>query len=77
MSRFPDQSSINRFLHQLGPAQRRQLDLISELSLERFGLWRQDERVPLDIDSTGLMVYGRTYEWARKGYFPRQRGRRG
>lgn len=77
MSQFPDQSTLNRFLHQLGPDQRRQLDAILELLLQRFGLWRQSPRVPLDIDSTGLMVYGRTYEFARKGYFPRQRGRRG
>lgn len=55
MSRFPDQSSLNRFLHQLGPDQRRPLELISEQLLERFGLWRQSERVPLDIDSTGLV----------------------
>jgi hypothetical protein len=77
MSQFPDQSSINRFLHQLNPAQCQQLELISELLLHRFGVWRQCERVDLDIDSTGLLVYGRTYEGMRKGYFPRQRGRRG
>lgn len=77
MARFPDQSTVNRFLHQLGPDQRRQLEFILDRLLQRFGLWRQRARVPLDIDSTGLMVYGRTYEFARKGYFPRQRGRRG
>jgi Transposase DDE domain len=77
MEHFPDQSSINRFLHQLGSQQRQQLELISEQLLQRFGLWQQSERVDLDIDSTGLMVYGRTFEGIRKGYFPRQRGRRG
>ncbi len=77
MPQFPDQSSINRFLHHLGPPQGLQLALISELLLHRFGLWRQCECVDLDLDSTGLMVYGRTYEGRRKGYFPRQRGRRG
>lgn len=77
MPQFPDQSSISRFLHDLGAPQRQQLELITELLLVRFGLWHQLERVDLDIDSTGLMVYGRTYEGMRKGYFPRQRGRRG
>lgn len=77
MKRFPDQSTINRFLHQLGYPQRRQLDLILELLLQRFGLWSSQSRVPLDIDSTGLMVDGSSYEFARKGHFPRQRGRRG
>lgn len=77
MVQFPEQSSVNRFLHHLGVAQGQQLTLISEILLQRFGLWHQLERVDLDIDSTGLMVYGRTYEGMRKGYFPRQRGRRG
>jgi len=77
MPRFPDQSCINRFLHQLGAPQCRQLECISEQLLQRFGLFRQTDRVDLDIDSTGLMVYGRHYEGSRKGYFPRQRGRRG
>jgi hypothetical protein len=77
MPQFPDQSSVNRFLHELGLPQRLQLEGISELLLHRFGLWQQQERVDLDIDSTGLLVYGRTYEGARKGYFPRQRGRHG
>ena len=77
MPQFPDQSSINRFLHELGSVQCLQLERISELLLHRFGLWHQLARVDLDIDSTGLMVYGNTYEGMRKGYFPRQRGRRG
>ena len=51
--------------------------MISELLLQRFGLWQQHDRVDLDIDSSGLMVYGRTYEGSRKGYFPRQRGPHG
>jgi Transposase DDE domain group 1 len=77
MEQFPDQSSVNRFLHQLGSQQRLQLELISEQLLQRFGLWQLSPRVDLAIDSTGLMVYGHTYEGIRKGYFPRQRGRRG
>ena len=75
--RFPDQSSVNRFLHQLGSPPHQQLELISELLLQHFGLWQQHDRVDLDIDSSGLMVYGRTYEGRRKGYFPRPRGRHG
>lgn len=74
---FPDQSTVNRFLHHLGGAQSHQLALVSELLPQRVGLGRQWERVGLDIDSTGLLVYGRTYEGRRKGYVPRQRGRWG
>src|SRR5689334_22674889 len=51
MERFPDQSSVNRFLHQLGSPQHQQLELISELLLQHFGLWQQHDRVDLDIDS--------------------------
>jgi hypothetical protein len=40
MAQFPDQSSINRFLHHLGVAQGQQLALISEILLHRFGLWQ-------------------------------------
>jgi len=77
LQKFPDQSCINRFLHQLGAPQQQQRECISEQLLQRFGLWRQSERVDLDLDSTGLMIYGRHYEGSQKGYFPRQRGRRG
>lgn len=77
MKRFPDQSSINRFLHRFGSPQRQQLELILQLLLQRFGLWRQCARLDLDIDSTGLIVFGKTYQGASKGYFPRQRGRHG
>jgi len=45
--------------------QSQQLEWISEVLLHRFGLWRQLDRVDLDIDSTGLMVYGNTYEGMR------------
>lgn len=31
----------------------------------------------VDIDQCGLVVNGKTYEWARKGYFPRKRGEAG
>jgi len=77
MQHFPDPSSIHRFWHALDSPQRRQLESISEQLLQRFGLCRQSERVDLDLDSTGWMVYGRQFDGSRKGYFPRQRGRRG
>lgn len=70
MTQFPEPSSVNRFLHHLGVAQCQQLTLIPEILLQRFGLWHQLARVDLDIDSTGLIVYGCTYEGIRKGYFP-------
>ena len=78
MERFPDQSQINRYLTrfdadnvaQLGEAQ---LQLFEEQSLAR----RAVGQVVVDIDQCGLVVSGKTYEWARKGYFPRKRGEAG
>jgi len=33
--------------------------------------------VDLNIDATGLVVYGYRYQFAKKGYFPNKRGRKG
>lgn len=75
MERFPDQSQINRYLTrfeadnvaQLGEAH---LRLFEAQSLAR----RAVGQIVVDIDQCGLVVSGKTYEWARKGYFPRKRG---
>lgn len=77
MRRFPDQSQINRFLRRMEPVNLCQLQLILEVLLEQFGLWRSLHRVDVDLDTTGLTVTGSQYELARKGYFPRRRGKRG
>jgi len=77
LERFPDQSQVHRLFHQLEPRHASEIELVFECLLRQFGLWQAVDRVDLDIDSTGLMVYGSTYEFSRKGYFPRQRGRRG
>lgn len=77
MRRFPDQSQVNRFLRRMEPVNLCQLQLILEILLERFGLWRSLRRVDVDLDTTGLTVTGSQYELARKGYFPGRRGKRG
>jgi len=33
--------------------------------------------IDLDIDATGFTIYGSTYQYATKGYFPKQRGEKG
>lgn len=77
LERVPDQSQIHRLLHAFQPQHVGQIELIFESLLQQFGLCHHVQRVDLDLDSTGLMVYGNTYQFSRKGYFPRQRGRRG
>ncbi len=71
MKRFPDQSQINRFLKRMGPEEISQLCLIFEGVLKKVALFQDEEKVDLNIDTTGLVVYG------KKGYFPKRRGKKG
>lgn len=77
MNKFPDQSQINRFLRRLDWYNINELDLIYEHLLRCHGLWRSYNKVDIDFDCTGLVVYGHTFELCRKGYFPKKRGSRG
>jgi hypothetical protein len=77
LERFPDQSQINRFLRRFDLSNIRELDTIFEQLLRLHGLWRMQPKVDIDFDCTGLVVYGRTYQFARRGYFPRKRSSRG
>jgi len=77
MDRFPDQSGINRFLNRMGPGEVTEFCLIFEAILDKVALFKDEAKVDLNIDATGLIVYGDTYQFARKGYFPHQRGKRG
>jgi len=77
MERFPDQSGINRFLKRVGPEEISELCLIFERILDKVTLFQDKEKVDLNVDATGLTVYGDRYQFARKGYFPKKRGRKG
>jgi len=77
MERFPDQSQINRFLNRVGPEEISELCLIFEGVLEKVALFQDEEKVDLNIDTTGLVVYGNRYQFARKGYFPKRREQKG
>jgi len=78
MSRFPDQSQINRFLRHLDGISLSQLDNIFSLSAQYFSLAAMlPDKVDIDIDSTGLIANGRTYQLNRKGYFAKRRGEKG
>jgi Transposase DDE domain len=78
MSRFPDQSQINRYLTRFTAAN------VDELGAVHARLLRQQSQARrarglrvVDIDQCGLVANGRTYEFRRKGYFPRKRGEEG
>lgn len=76
MEQFPEQSQINRLLHSFS-GHLGQLDQLFETLLRTYGLCQRQQKVNLDFDSTGLVVYGNTFELCRKGYFSRCRGSKG
>jgi len=78
MSRFPDQSQINRYLTRFSATN------VDELGTVQAHLLRQHSRARrdggwhvVDIDQCGLVANGQSYEFHRKGYFPRKRGEEG
>ena len=77
MDRFPDQSQINRFLNKIGPEQVSQLTLIFEAILDKLFLFENKQKVDINVDVTGLVVYGEKYQFAKRGYFPNHRGKKG
>lgn len=77
LDRFPDQSQINRFLRRFDLSNIRELDYIFEQLLCSHGLWRSEQQIDIDFDCSGIVVHGKTYQLARKGYFPRKRSSRG
>lgn len=75
MVRFPEQSQINRYLTRFSADNVAQLgEVHRELFLQQSQARRAVGQLVVDIDQCGLVVNGKTYEWARKGYFPRKRG---
>jgi Transposase DDE domain group 1 len=78
MQHWPDQSQINRYLTRFTAANVDALGVVHERVL------RQESRarhacglLVVDIDQCGLVANGQTYEFHRKGYFPRKRGAEG
>jgi len=76
LPRFPDQSTLRRFLKQM-PAQaiRQLVALHDQLRSKLFSLPKPRTTLTFDLDSVVLTVYGHT-QWARVGYNPKKRGRR-
>jgi len=78
LQRIPDQCTINRYLNMTQALDLCDLQLILEETQRNMGLWRLEQGpVDVDLDSTGLVVYGKTYELANKGYLSGHRGGKG
>ena len=76
LKRFPDQSTLRRFLKRLSPKSIRQFARLHDsLRAHLFALPQQRTSLVFDLDSTVLIVYGRA-EGARVGYNPKKPGRR-
>lgn len=78
MNQFPEQSQINRYLTRFSEENVSQLrQAHNQVFMEQSQARRVVGRVVVDIDQCGLVANGQTYEFARKGYFPRKRGEQG
>jgi hypothetical protein len=76
LPRFPDQSTLRRFLKRLTPKDIRQLVALHDrLRLALFPLPRPRTSLIFDLDSVVLTIYGKI-QFARVGYNPKKRGRR-
>lgn len=72
---FPEQSSCNRFLKAF--SWRSLIGLDNSFNQTAKLLYPEDVIPVLDVDCTGIIANGATYEYNEKGYFPKKRGERG
>jgi hypothetical protein len=76
LPRFPNQSTLRRFLKQMPPRVIRQtVTLHDHLRARLFALPKPRTTLTFDLDSVVLTIYGHL-QWARVGYNPKKRGRR-
>lgn len=76
LDRFPDQTTLRRFLKRLSPSTIRQLvRLHDSLRAQLFLLPRRRTSLTFDLDSVVIVVYGKP-EGACIGYNPKKPGRR-
>ena len=76
LSRFPDQSTLRRFLKRMSTRSVRQLvSLHDQWRAQLFPLPRRRTPLTLDLHSVVLTVYGQQ-QFARVGYNPKKHGRR-
>jgi hypothetical protein len=78
LERFPEQSQINRYLTRFSEENVKQLgDIQLEMMVRQSRARHAVGWLVVDIDQCGLVANGKTYEFKRKGYFPRKRGEAG
>ena len=76
LSRFPDQTTLRRFLKRLSPQSIRQLVRLQDsLRAHLFGLPSKPTSLVFDLDSVVITIYGKQ-EGSQIGYNPKKPGRR-
>jgi len=78
MLRFPEQSQINRYLTRFSTDNVAELGQVhANMFIKQSHARRAKGQIVIDIDQCGLVANGKSYEFARKGYFPHKRGEQG
>ena len=78
MDRIPDQSQINGLLTRMDNDSIKQLkDIHHETFTQNSNSVLSTQTVVVDIDQSGLIANGKTYELADKGYFAKKKNQRG
>ncbi|MDI6739717.1 MAG: IS1380 family transposase [Candidatus Edwardsbacteria bacterium] len=76
LDRFPDQTTLRRFLKRLSPKAIRQLVVLhDQIRTRLFAVPHPRTTLVFDLDSVVLTIYGKA-QFARVGYNPKKRGRR-
>jgi hypothetical protein len=78
MSRFPDQSQMNELLRRMTKENVEQLKNVHhQMFMQNTACFSTTEKIIVDIDPSGLIANGKTYEAAQKGYFCKKKNQKG
>jgi hypothetical protein len=78
MKRFPDQSQINILTRRLDNSNINELkDIHIEILKQNSLGYSTEESIVIDVDQSGLIANGKTYELSNKGYFPKKNNQKG
>ncbi|HQF37388.1 MAG TPA: transposase [Candidatus Dojkabacteria bacterium] len=78
MKRFPDQSQVNELLRRIDSNGVEQLKNVHhQMFVQNAQCLSTKDTVVVDIDQSGLIANGKTYELAQKGYFSKKKNQKG
>ena len=78
MDRFPDQSQVNELIRRIDSKGVEQLKNVHhQMFIQNAQCLSTTDTVVVDIDQSGLIANGKTYEMAQKGYFSKKKNQKG